>query len=130
MTLVLLFIIITWEPLYCPFEFWNFSSISWQLCPLIGWLCVSFHLFTLSRHNQSYIHKAIKIQFSSGCSGHSPCLPRWYESHVLAKGCRWLLPCFKLCELLEFKLSCECHYLISLYFLFYFFSLVVTSNCF
>ena len=44
----------------------------------------------------------------------------WCESHVLAKGCRWLLPCFKLCELLEFKLSCDCHYLISLYFIFLF----------
>ena len=92
-------------------------------------LCVFSFIHSL-QHNQSYIHKAIKIRFSSGCSGHSPCLPLWYESRVLAKGCRWLLPCFKLCELLEFKLSCECHYLISLYFHFYFFSLVVTSNCF
>ena len=53
MTMVLLFIIITWEPMYCPFEFWNFSSVSWQLCPLIGWLCVSFHLFT-KLYPQSY----------------------------------------------------------------------------
>lgn len=34
-----------------------------------------FLLITLSRHNQSYICKAIKIWFASGGSGHSPCLP-------------------------------------------------------
>ena len=73
-------------------------------CVMANWMFMML-LLHLSRNNQSYICKVSKIRFSTCYSSHSPCLPFWYEPHVLAEGCGWLLSWIKFCELLEFGFS-------------------------
>lgn len=67
--------------LHLSFETWVISFVLRHTCIVsimirtLDVFNISILLSTLSRDDQSYISKAIKIWFAYCCSRHSPCLP-------------------------------------------------------